>query len=235
MQEIETYLDLLDALERQVQSGAPRIGERGHGVVITVQQQRILYSSVYLQLYNLVEATITRCMDAVCSAVVNTWSPSDLTINMRREWVRFTARTHTDLNYENRLQTALDLCEQLIQLLPVSRLKIEKSGGSWDDSLIEGISTRLGLSLRISRNVYQGVKRPFRNDKGALEYIKDLRNDLAHGSLSFAESSEGVTVSDLRELSNRTTSYLREVIDCFKLAIDNYEFLLPERRPGGST
>ena len=46
--EIETYLDLLDALDRQVQKGPPEIG----GAPITVQQQRILYSAVYLQLYN---------------------------------------------------------------------------------------------------------------------------------------------------------------------------------------
>ena len=42
LQEIETYLDLLDALDRQVQSGPPEIG----GSQITVPQQRILYSSV---------------------------------------------------------------------------------------------------------------------------------------------------------------------------------------------
>ena len=52
VQEIEAYLDLLDIVERQVQSGPPRlvVGERR----ITVDQQRILYSGVYLQLYSLV-------------------------------------------------------------------------------------------------------------------------------------------------------------------------------------
>src|SRR4051812_30680386 len=100
LQEIETYLDLLDALEKQVQQGLPRIGQTGP--TITVQQQRILYSSVYLQLYNLVEATITRCIDAVSVAIAEkgSWLPSDLSISVRREWVRAIARTHTDLNYE---------------------------------------------------------------------------------------------------------------------------------------
>lgn len=61
LQEIETYLDLLEVLEKQVQEGSPRIGKKG--TKITVQQQKILYSSVYLQLYNLVESTVTRCVD----------------------------------------------------------------------------------------------------------------------------------------------------------------------------
>jgi len=59
--EIESYLELLEALENQVQEGLPQFG--GDGSTITVQQQRILYSSVYLQLYNLVESTVTKCVD----------------------------------------------------------------------------------------------------------------------------------------------------------------------------
>ena len=68
LQEIETYLDLLEALEKQVQRGLPKIGQAGP--IITVQQQRILYSSVYLQLYNLIESTVTRCVEAISTAVV---------------------------------------------------------------------------------------------------------------------------------------------------------------------
>jgi hypothetical protein len=233
-QEIEAYLNLLELLETQLQTGPPRIG--GNGSTITVQQQKILYSSVYLQLYNLIESTVTRCVDAVCVAVVNNWHPSDLSIEVRREWVRFTARTHTELNYANRLTSAWSLCEHLVQIHPISEFKIEKGGGgNWDDNAIEDISDRLGLSLNISPNIYSGVKRPFRNDQGALTFIKTLRNDLAHGSLSFEECGENITVSDLRDLATRTILYLEEVVNCFKLSIDAHEFLLPERRPEGAS
>lgn len=232
LQEIETYLDLLSALEKQVQDGPPRIGE--NGPAITVQQQRILYSSVYLQLYNLVEATVTHCLEAVSASITEhgSWFPGDLSVNLRREWVRFIARTHTELNYEKRLDSALTLCEHLVQTLPISDFKVEKgAGGSWDDLSIQDISTRIGFSLHISRDVYSAVKRPFRNDQGPLSFIKSLRNSLAHGTLSFAECGEGVVVSDLRELKEHTAKYLREVVFSFKTSIDSHEFLLPERRP----
>ncbi|TAD92967.1 MAG: hypothetical protein EAZ98_24445 [Oscillatoriales cyanobacterium] len=209
LQEIETYLDLLESIQEQVQGGTPQIGE----ATITPQQQKILYSSVYLQLYNLVESTITRCVDAVSNAVVNQSSrPKDLSIELRPEWVRCTARTHTDLNYENRL--------------------VEKGGGgNWDDEEIYKLSKRLGLSLNISRDANRAVKQPFRDDKGALSLIKSFRNKLAHGNLSFAESGNNITVSDLRDLTERTALYLREVVNCFKSSIDAHEFLMPERRP----
>src|ERR1700685_2618871 len=117
LQEIETYLDLLEALERQVQKGFPEIG----GGAVYAQPQKILYSSVYLQLYNLVEATVTWCVDAVCAAAAHggRWRPGDLSEALRREWVRYMARTHVDLNHENRLECAVSLCDSLIQALPV--------------------------------------------------------------------------------------------------------------------
>jgi hypothetical protein len=91
----------------------------------------------------------------------------------------------------------------------------------------------MGFPLRVSKDVYSSVKRPFRNEQSSLTFIKNLRNSLAHGSLSFAECGEGVTVSELRDLKERTALYLREVVASFKDSIDAYEFLLPERRPAG--
>ena len=231
LQEIETYLDLLGALDRQMQDGLPNLG----GTTITTQQQRILYSSVYLQLYNLVEATITWCVDAVCAAASRggQWRPGDLSVDMRREWVRFAARTHRDLNQENRLESAVFMCENLLQALPVLETwTVEKGrGGNWDEDEIEGIARRLGFELTVSPEVYTEVKRRIRDDKGCLALVRDLRNRLAHGGLSFAECGDGVTVPELRDLKDRTASYLREVVLSFSVYIDAHQFLIPAKRP----
>lgn len=230
LQEIETYLDFLDALERQIRDGAPRIG----GETVTAQQQKILYSSVYLQLYNLVEATVTWCLDAVSGAAAEggRWLPMDLSDGLRREWVRHMARTHVDLNYQHRLDCAVGLCDQLIEALPLLDWSIERGGGgNWDDSEIEGIALRVGFQLVVSNDAYRGIKRKIRDDKGSLVLVKDLRNRLAHGSLSFAECGDGVTVGELKDLKDRTARYLQEVIRAFEVFIQGYEFLIPAKRP----
>lgn len=232
LQEIEAYLSFLEGVEIEARSGPPRLGT--DGVLITTQQQRILYSGVFLQLYNLVESTIVLCIDGVTQAAISSgsWSPGDLTTELRREWVRVMARTHVDMNYERRLGSALDLCEHLVAALPVPAFKMERGGGgNWDDDAIEQIVARLGFTLSVDQAIYSGIKRPFRDDLGPLGVVKKLRNNLAHGSMSFAECGENVTVGELRDLSDRTAAYLREVVKAFVKYIDGHGFLVENKRP----
>lgn len=228
LQEIDTYLDLLEMLEKEVGIGLPTIG----GTIISVQQQKILYSSVYLQLYNLVEATVHWCLKAICSAASDSgkWRPGDFSEKLLREWARVYARTHEDLNHENRLTAVLSLCKLLIAAQPIPDFNVERRS-NWDDLEIETISARLGCELLIPKEIRSGVKRPIRDDKGALVLIKDLRNRLGHGSLSFSECGEGATVEDLRRLKDHTALYLREVVKSFGKHVEDHLFLLPESRP----
>lgn len=230
LQEIDAYLVLLESLERQVQMGPPTIG----GSPITAQQQKILYSSVYLQLYNLVEATATWCVNAVAqaSAEESRWRPSDLRDELRREWVRTTAKTHINLNFDNRLNTSVEFCDHLLNALPIVEWVVEKGGGgNWDDNELEAITDRLGCELRITREIEIAAKRRIRDDKGALGLVKYLRNRLAHGTISFEECGDGVTVLDLKDLRERIANYLRAVIISFNRYLDDYLFIIPERRP----
>lgn len=226
-QEIETYLDLLEALERRVQDGPPQISNRNQDYVITPQQQKILNSGIYLQLYSLVEATVSKCLESVTDTIILTQaSPKNLSDQLRREWVRFTARTHEDLNYDNRLKNAYKLCECVITVSPISDFKIETGGGgNWDDENIYKLSNRIGLSLDLNTNAKRAVKQKIQNDMGALKLIREYRNALSHGNLSFVECSESNTVSDLRDLANKVSLYLKEVITEFQIFIDNNEFL----------
>ena len=96
---------------------------------------------------------------------------------------------------------------------------------------IEAITLRLGCPLPVSASVYSAVKRSFRDELGPLGVVRKLRNNLAHGSISFAQCAEDVTVSRLIELKETTVNYLREVVGCFDRFIESSEFLRPERRP----
>lgn len=230
--EVETYLDLLKMIEALAQNGPPKF--EGADNPITTQQQKILYSSVYLHLYTLVESTMTRCIDSIANAAQtnSAWKAGDLSLALRTEWVRVTARTHVELTPQHRLESALVLCEHLVSALPIGNFVIEKGGGgNWDDDAIEAVSGRLGFRLQVSDPVYRNIKRRVKDDLGPLGLVKRLRNQLAHGSISFTECADDVTVAWLVDLKDKTASYMREVVTHFVTYVEKHEYLIPEKRP----
>lgn len=232
--EIEEYIEFLKLVDIQAQSGKPQLGRS----TITTCQQRMLYSSVYLQLYNLVEATATWCTSAVAEATFanGSWRVKQLHSKVRNEWVRTNLRTHTQLGEEKRYDTSVKVCENIIKNLPVEEWEIEKGGGgNWDDLSIEDLSTRVGCSLRIQNSIKRAALRPFRDDRNALRYVKHLRNKLAHGSISFQQSGEEVTINELIHLKSTTVDYLREVVRCFKTYLDGHMYLDSAARPKGDS
>lgn len=215
--EIEEYLSFLQNLEEAAQGGVPRL--RGTGAQITTVQTRILSSTLYLQLYNLVEATVVRCLEEVAVAAEKAGCrPGDLSAELRTQWVRSVARTHVnDLTPDRRLEAALRMCEQLLEQAPIRDFKIDPGGGgNWDDDSIGRLCESVGCRLAISRDVFRAAKRHIRDDMGSLKLVKDRRNRLAHGSLSFADCcGETVTVSELKDVADAVSDYLREVVGCF--------------------
>jgi hypothetical protein len=236
LDEVRAYMEFLASMEAQAQSGPPKF--EGSDQAVTPQQQKLLYAGVYLQLYNLVEATMTLCVEAIAEAACRDgqWKPHDLSDALRREWVRSMARTHVDLSYPKRLDAAVAVVDHLLGAQPVgSKFAIEKGGGgNWDDRAIEDMSKRLGCKLKVSRPVRRSIKRRFKDDMGPLALVKSRRNSLAHGSMSFTESAEEVTVSELESLVVAVIGYLGEVVGHFETYVENHGYLTPARRPAVS-
>lgn len=232
--EVNAYLDFLEELQKATQGGVPRLA--GTEYRITALQQKILYSSVYLQLYNLVEATITQSLEAVAKAAEETgaWQPHQLSEQLHREWVRAMARTHSDMAPENRLKFALQLSDHLFNQLPIAGFNIEVGGGgNWDDESIFQIGKRLGCLLQLSPEALKMAKKKMRDDLGPLKLVKDRRNGLAHGSISFVSCADGLDFAELHEMAQSVISYLGEVVTCFADYVISYGFLRPEARPAG--
>lgn len=229
--EVEAYLGFLDELETAARSGAPKFGIAGNP--LSPQQTQILRAGVFVQLYNLVEATVTRCLDALASASSNgAWKAADLNPQFRREWIKVVVAANKELNADNRLKYAVALADLLVQAAPIQEFKLERGGGgNWTDANIEEVLKRVGLRLRLAPQVRAAAKRKFRDDLGPLALVVKLRNDLAHGTISFTECGENETVTGLREISSNTAMYLRSVVRAVERFIDRHEFLEAARRP----
>lgn len=231
-EEIEHYLSFLGFVQNAV-SGNDETGNFSTTFAFTPKHQQVLHASVFLHLYNLVESTVTWCMELIESAISlhESRTVGHLSEQLRKEWVKNVARTSEDLTYVHRLDAALLLCDHVANLIP-PELKIARSiGGNWDDEKISGLANRIGFSLNISPALLKRVRRPIRNDLGPMKIIKKMRNELAHGSISFSECGADHTVNDLREIANDCLSYLREFIDCVESYVSNHEYLEATARP----
>lgn len=236
--EVDEYLELLAGLETATAAGSPRIvggGESGPpSQSISGRQQRMMYSSLYVQLYNLVEATVTLCLDQICLAVTMSGdvAPLDLDPLLREEWIRYAARTHDGkMNEESRLKATLWFFGHVASGAKIDRLKIVGPAENWDDDSIVTVTKRFGLGFSVSRETRTMVKRDRGNGLGALQYVRHLRNLLAHGSRSFSECSEGIVVFDLKQLRDAVVAFLDELVGSARRYLENRSFLDPKRRP----
>lgn len=231
--EVDAYLIIVTGIEHALNEGTPFLrGAAGAMIPVTPLQQRLLYAGVYLHLYNLVEATISRCVAAVERAATagGTRQVGDLSRSLRAEWVKSTAKTAEALGPDVRLEAAVALCESLVAMLPITLSIRQGGGGNWDDVQIKRFCERIGVSLQLQPATFSAVKRPFRDDQGPIKTIVTLRNKLAHGVMSFSECGSGVSSTRLQELRDLTASYLSEVVDAFERFIDGQEYLEPARR-----
>lgn len=229
--EVEAYLCFLEELETAALVGAPKF--RDGGKPLSPMQTQILRAGVFVQLYNLVESTMTRCLDELASAsYAATWKAADLNPHFRKEWIKVIVAVNKELNADNRLKYAVALADLLVREAPLEEFKLEKGGGgNWTDTHIEEMLERVGLRLRLSPTVRAAAKRRFRDEMGPLALVVKLRNDLAHGAISFAECGLNETVAGLREISVNTAIYLRSVVRAVQRFIDRHEFLDATKRP----
>ncbi|MEJ2866725.1 MAE_28990/MAE_18760 family HEPN-like nuclease [Actinomycetospora sp. OC33-EN08] len=229
--EVRDYIELLRAIEQEAATGVPRLEQSK--APITVSQQRVLASTVYLQLYSLTEALVSRCLEALGGALeTGGWQPTDLAEQLKREWVRHMARTHTEMSPERRLENAMILCEHLMGQLPLGKFAIDVGGGgNWDDEEIYRLGQRLGCNFRFAAETQAAAKRPIRDSLGALKLVRDRRNRLAHGSLSFRECADGVATDELTRTTDALEAYVREFVSSFIVFIESHMFVLEDRRP----
>lgn len=223
-QEIKSHLEFLKNLDdAKREGGIPRF--LGTEKEINVTQNQILISIIYLQLYNLVEAIMNASLEYLERVIAESGkSPSDLNQELLEEWVRFVAKTRQkDLSAEKRFEAALMLHTSSSKNLPVE-FKIEKGGGgNWDDEEIEKFCKRIGCDFAINQDIKREIKRDRtgKEKSGYLRIIREKRNQLAHGNLSFADCGKEVLSKDVSEAVDAVIDYLSEYVRCFSDFLDS--------------
>lgn len=214
--DIETYFDLVNNIELAIGAGGAIFNVKGKAYRVSPEQQKIMYSGIYLHLYNLIESTITLLIEAVerHAAQGIDGQLTLLTVEMRKLYVKSIAAPYDEsLSSDKRLEKALLLFEQVLNLKPVEIRIPPGGGGNWDTQEINRLSSSIGIKLTLPKTLREKVNKNFRNDKGPIRLIKEIRNKLAHGSLSFTECGANHVASEFRHLIDIVKEYLLFLIN----------------------
>lgn len=191
---------------------------------ITRELTKTLRANSYLVLYNLVEATMTTGIDAIHKAVHS----NNLCFEDLSEKLKEITLTHFKRAIANSNKQEVFYNEEHPIKLAMVYLGYDKENifsGNIDVSLIRKVATKYGFSS------------PDPNRKGRdiatnLKEIRDKRNGLAHGRLSFEQCGENTAHDYLQRVEKQTVIYLRAILwsisaylrnDAYRIAIDNTE------------
>lgn len=168
---------------------------------------RILKASFFLLLYNLVEASTREGFQSLYNAIAGDGCKfRELAPEMRTRWVDAEVRAAQKLGatQESYQKAARRLVQQVIDderaVLEGAALRF---GGNLDAAKIREICSAHGIPHKTHRRTKGGEK---------LLVVKNRRNALAHGEVSFVECGRDYTVAELRVIKDESVLYLRSIL-----------------------
>lgn len=173
---------------------------------IDAELSMILKANGFLLLYNLIESTIRRSIDAVINSIhASSVTYRNLSDALRKLWIRQETR---NINNDKIMFIASSILENGLLIFEKNCINIS---GNIDAQKIREIFKQLGGNE---------IK-----DGRCLEAIKNKRNNLAHGEFSFSEIGKDYTVNELISYKDDTKDYLSKVLDEIELYINSQKYL----------
>lgn len=173
---------------------------------IDVSLSKILKSSAYLVLYNLVESTVRLAVARLNGTMREEGlTYADAEQRIRNLWVGASLKHLANGANHGRY---LKVVRRLIQ-----DVQEEKTAGI-PETFIPVPGSFDAEKMRALAGAYGFRKNTPKAERGSekLKVVKDRRNDLAHGHKSFAELSADDTLEDLEHTKKAVLVYLREFI-----------------------
>lgn len=180
---------------------------------VTSEVRKTLKGTVYILLYNLIESTMREAISFIHESLSSKRVEYDqLCESLKKEILR--RIRNESVNLDSVFFSTKEKFGPNISLATFNKKKL--FSGNIDRDEINSKSKVYGFS---TDSRYADTKH---GEK--LKTIKQHRNDLAHGNVSFAEIGKGVSHSDLEKTCLETIAYLSAIIDniTYYLQSDGY-------------
>lgn len=216
--EIDLYFEFIDFLDNIEKTENM---EKSNHILYNKDVEKIIRANSLLMLYNLVESTLVTGIEEVYSALKdNNITYSQVRREIREIWFnyRFSNAYDRKAHYDTYKKTAEKIITSIMLNEPlILDRKATGISGNLDATSIRDVCKKHGIQFNTPGNCHGGEK---------LTQVKDQRNQLAHGTLSFVECGRDFTVEDLHVIKEEVENFLSGFIDSIESYYDNEEYLI---------
>ncbi|AGV74224.1 MAE_28990/MAE_18760 family HEPN-like nuclease [Lactococcus cremoris] len=164
-------------------------------------------SNLVIMLYNLVESTVRLTMYGYYDNFNNTKKAyKNVTEEVRKVWIKYSSKTFNENKIQQQVFEMIESAIDKEYFLELDSQKFHLSGNA-DTQEIKEILKVHGLKYDETN---------FKNCGWSLKSIKDMRNSLAHGNISFEDNGKTLAISDIKLYKEQTyecLTYFMEVVD----------------------
>jgi len=214
--DIDAFCDLAQLIERGTILVTEDLEGNLHEIDISDQLRGIVRSVIQLISYNQVEATMRGCLESVYDHIEDSNVGYDqLNDSFQKSILHGTLKHYQSSSNElhSKLRQNLNGC------IPSASLFIKKVfNGNVSKDTVHKIEKSYQISITSPEEARAGID---------LNDLKDARNDLAHGNVSFSSHGALQTYTDIIEKGNRAHIYLNSIINSFDQYIMNEKYLRP--------
>lgn len=181
---------------------------------------KMLKANVLLMIYNLVEASIMGGIIEIYDQMKsNGHSYNDVRKEIRDIWFSFKFNQVYDktAHYNSYREKALEIINNIVNsdIIELSR-KATDISGNLNAEKIRQICKEHGILYTIDQSCRGGV---------VLEDVKEKRNYLAHGTISFVECGRDYSVEELISIRDQTVTFLDGILAGMKNYYDQKSYL----------
>ena len=195
---------------------------------VEIRHVNTVKSGLLIHLYNIVEAVTTRTLQEVGETVVIE-KPKQWTEKMLSEWVRAEVWNGGERIGDQAIKRLTQVSSSLASGELLQAFQIKGEPGSWNDDAIKKVARRLGCNLSLSAAVRRAAyERIHKNKTTALQYLALRRNAIAHGTSTFEEGANDLTIDELENLSERILPYLKAVSESYQHFLINKKYMVVE-------
>lgn len=219
VREIEYYLRAIEQTESENFVTYKINKTQKTKIKVPTDLPKIMKATFFLLLYNLVESTVRLSFAELYNKIekselpLKSFKPEYTSIWITQKFRATKATSSNQDTYRKLVTTMIEEFTKEASFKPA--LKYLDISGNIDAKKARELLAKHAIGARIHYKANKGAE---------LRTIKDKRNALAHGDISFSECGREYTPEDLKKLKSETVTFLKSIMRNIEKFIENSEY-----------